>query len=512
MATDTGQPAQALADLYGGFVVGDMRLALPACSLVEVALAPMVLSLPCEQPAVIGGLPFRGAVVPVVELHLALGLEGAPPQRPCVLLVRDAGRLIGLAVDRPLGLFAPAPGTTLQRISHSEGHGAAWLAGSLAVPGEDAPLLLLSLASFLAEPGLPSAVEQEALQAPAEAGSEPDLALLVVDSQGVQLAIDAMAVQGTLPCPDLQHSPLARGHCRGVLEVQGGCMPVADLLAWVGLGRTQPGPGSKVLRIAVGGRLIGLLVDHVLEIIHVAGADLAPAPSCALSRAGLFAGVLARPGPQAATNGPQTCYVLDASALAADQELLALAELSAAQPVGAGAQGLDEAGPPADAGLLNAEMLVYDAGRPAATPLLQVEEILSFMASGNRLAGQAPLLGLVPHRGHGIPVFCLASLLGTPPAELGSQACVLVVPRPDGQRVGLAVPRLSCIERATWHTALRGAARQLGGLAQAARGGELALFGGSGGQPERMVQVMDLCALAGTLGHQGEQSQEVPIA
>ena len=157
-------------------------------------------------------------------------------------------------------------------------------------------------------------------------------------------------------------------------------------------------------------------------------------------------------------------------------------------------------------------MLVYEAGGAAATPLHQVEEILPAPGAGSGLPGQAPLLGLLPHRGQGLPVFCLTHLLGRAAPAAQAPACVLVVPRADGQRIGFAVPRLSFIERATWQTSLRGAARHLSGLDTAGQGGELALFRGSAGQPERMVQVVDLAALAGRLGQHQDRPKEVSVA
>lgn len=489
---------------FGGFAIGEMRLALPAAQLIAAWPLPELLSLPCELPAVIGGIAAFGAVVPVIELHRGLGLAGDPPRRACVLLVQESGRLLALAVDRPLGLHQPAEGAVRREISPVHACGASWLVGSIEVP--EGHLLLLSLAGLLNEPGLPSTVESERAASHGPTAEPPACSLIWFRSQGVTLAIDTQAVQDTVPAPELQASPLARGHCLGVLGAVGtggGGLPVVDLLGLLGLGRTTPGRHSKVLRLRMGDRLIGLLVDDVLDIGRVAARDLAALPACALHRADLFAGLLAWHDPGQRAGPALTCPVLDAQALVAEAELRDLAAVSAVMTAGPPASTMPEDG---------ADMLVYEAGGAAATPLRQVEEILPAPGAGSGLQGQAPLLGLLPHRGQGLPVFCLTHLLGRGAPAVRAPACVLVVPRADGQRIGFAVPGLSFIERATWQTSLRGAARQLSGLDTAGQGGELALFRGSAGQPERMVQVVDLAALAGRLGQHQDRPKEVSVA
>jgi chemotaxis-related protein WspB len=103
------------------FRAGELRLALPISAVVEVlprrALRPLALAPEC----VIGLLPFRGTLTPVVDLcRLLLGRECAPLRSSRIVVVALAGalgqRLIGLLAEDVLDLLpvgATIPGLRL---------------------------------------------------------------------------------------------------------------------------------------------------------------------------------------------------------------------------------------------------------------------------------------------------------------------------------------------------------------------------------------------------------------
>lgn len=89
-----------------GFVVGDVRYAVPIAAVKEIANPLEVVALPHAPHAVAGVADYRGVVVPVVDLRTRFGLTAAPNTRKTKWLVVDVGgRSIALIVDAVTDVF-----------------------------------------------------------------------------------------------------------------------------------------------------------------------------------------------------------------------------------------------------------------------------------------------------------------------------------------------------------------------------------------------------------------------
>lgn len=65
----------------------------------------------------------------------------------------------------------------------------------------------------------------------------------------------------------------------GVMNLRGSVIPIVDLAARLGLPMTEVGPRSVVVVVAIGNRIIGLLVEAVSEILSIAADDIQPNPT-----------------------------------------------------------------------------------------------------------------------------------------------------------------------------------------------------------------------------------------
>ena len=86
--------------------VGDRRIAIPARRIVEVARIAGHTPLPCEDPANLGVVVHRDALIPLVDLALRLGARRfAPVKLPglCVFVETEVGE-VAFPIDRVLGL------------------------------------------------------------------------------------------------------------------------------------------------------------------------------------------------------------------------------------------------------------------------------------------------------------------------------------------------------------------------------------------------------------------------
>jgi purine-binding chemotaxis protein CheW len=89
-----------------GFVVGDVRYAVPIGAVREIINPSRLTSLPHLPPAVAGVSDHRGEVIVIVDLRARFGLGPSPDQsRAKWVLLGVGGRSVGLIVDQVTEVF-----------------------------------------------------------------------------------------------------------------------------------------------------------------------------------------------------------------------------------------------------------------------------------------------------------------------------------------------------------------------------------------------------------------------
>lgn len=94
------------------------------------------------------------------------------------------------------------------------------------------------------------------------------------------LGVPIMAVReirAFTPATPLPHVPR---HVLGVINLRGAVLPVIDLSERLGWGQAQAGPRHVIVVVQIAGRMQGLLVDAVSDIVRLEG-ELQPAPDVA---------------------------------------------------------------------------------------------------------------------------------------------------------------------------------------------------------------------------------------
>lgn len=89
------------------FGLGNLLFAVPLPRVVEAATMGQVEAIPRSRPILLGAMPYRGGVLPVVSLASALGVKGAAGGK-LLLVVRLGEELLGFPVDRT-GEIVPFP-------------------------------------------------------------------------------------------------------------------------------------------------------------------------------------------------------------------------------------------------------------------------------------------------------------------------------------------------------------------------------------------------------------------
>src|SRR5262245_21592104 len=93
-----------------------------------------------------------------------------------------------------------------------------------------------------------------------------------------QYCVDIMSVREIRASNVITPLPSAPDYVRGVTNLRGVIVPIIDLRTRFGLGRTQPTQNDVVVIVAIAGKLKGLLVDGVSDILTVEEGDIAAIP------------------------------------------------------------------------------------------------------------------------------------------------------------------------------------------------------------------------------------------
>jgi purine-binding chemotaxis protein CheW len=91
-------------------------------------------------------------------------------------------------------------------------------------------------------------------------------------------AVDIVAVREIRRWSDTTPLPHVPEFVRGVINLRGVIVPIYDLKARFGRGQTEPTRTHVVIIVAVAGRMVGLLVDAVLDILSIQPEQLLAVP------------------------------------------------------------------------------------------------------------------------------------------------------------------------------------------------------------------------------------------
>ena len=96
-----------------------------------------------------------------------------------------------------------------------------------------------------------------------------------------EFCVDIMSVReirGWTPATPLPRAP---GYMKGVINLRGAVLPIIDLGARFGLRTSEPTARHVIMVAHIGGRMVGLLVDAVSDIIQLDDGAVQPTPDVA---------------------------------------------------------------------------------------------------------------------------------------------------------------------------------------------------------------------------------------
>jgi purine-binding chemotaxis protein CheW len=161
---------------------------------------------------------------------------------------------------------------------------------------------------------------ESAVAPPAGGAQRQEVQLACFRVGGELYALDIMGIREIIRPQKLTAIPKAPRFIEGVINLRGAVIPVADLRKRFDQSCSEESRKSRIIICSVSGRIVGLLVDEVLEVRRYSRHDVAPAPQFLKGpEAEFFLGVARR--------GDDLVMVLDLDRILSTDEQIALQRL-----------------------------------------------------------------------------------------------------------------------------------------------------------------------------------------
>lgn len=117
---------------------------------------------------------------------------------------------------------------------------------------------------------------QQLKQAEVSKIEEPIIQLVVISLDGELYGMRILAVREILKMPHITRLPCAPDYILGVISVRGEVHAVVDLKRFLRLGASRVTEHSRIILVESGDLAVGLLIDTMVDIIHIPETSLLP--------------------------------------------------------------------------------------------------------------------------------------------------------------------------------------------------------------------------------------------
>ncbi|MGQ0561761.1 MAG: chemotaxis protein CheW [Gemmatimonadota bacterium] len=275
------------------FLTEGERFGLPANVVEEVIDAPTVRHLAGMPPHVAGVVFHRGAWLPAIDAAPRLGLQPRAARAAALVVRRGAGRF-ALIADHVLGIREWTDTTDLGVVTTDLG---------LVTPVD--PNLL-----FRSDMNL----DEEVSYMPA---TSTTVSIVVFRMHGEEFGTDISNVIEVLEYREPVHVPRAPDFIDGVVQVRDTVLPIIDLRKRMEIPVAPPSADTRIIVVLIDEERVGLLVDSVLEVLHMSSDNVAQPPT-------FFRGLAAEYLQGLARVGERLVIVLRLERILTSQERIAL--------------------------------------------------------------------------------------------------------------------------------------------------------------------------------------------
>lgn len=278
------------------FRVVDQLYGLPLDDIREVTtLVGDIAVIPNAATAVVGLIPMRDGVLPLVSLAALLGLDGAPPagEGSRIIVVEHEGDLVGLVVDGmdvirrlPEDAIDPVP-TVLQR-----GRGDAQIEAIGRMADGGLLISILSPEKLFGHHAVTQAIGQNTGAKPVGTTREKEDTLeqfLIFQLGEENYGLPIGSVDEVVRVPnEVTRMPGAPSFVMGVINLRGKATPLIDQRSRFDTPAVAQTAKARAIIVTLGALQAGFVVDGVSEVKAISAAALSAAPEFSSDRTDVF--------------------------------------------------------------------------------------------------------------------------------------------------------------------------------------------------------------------------------
>jgi len=275
------------------FEIEDEEYAIDIMHVKEIIKVPNIMPLPKAPDYVIGVMSLRGQLLPVVDLRKKFNYPGASSASASsdsarIVVVEWNGVRTGLRVDsvsQVLRLEVSAIEPPPVIVGNLDGN---CLRGVGKLNGGKRLLMLLDMAAVMPSEALGRIHEgqtesqsmQETETKKAKIADEIQVVCFRVNNE--EYGFDIMRVQEIIRLREVTGLPQTKKFVEGIINLRGNVIPVVDMRKRFDMATSERNEQNRVVIVNVEGRITGLLVDAVTEVLRI-NKDQVEAPPAAVS-------------------------------------------------------------------------------------------------------------------------------------------------------------------------------------------------------------------------------------
>lgn len=281
------------------FMVGAQEFALELDAVREIVPAPeVVAAVPHSEALVLGVGSYRDALLPLLSLRGLLGIEGALPARPKVVVSRVGGALVGLVADQARAIVTldegrsdpPPPVLSARTGAESQ---------IKAIYREEGGRRLISILSpeqlfrddvmqrMISENAGAASTAEETVESDAQSRF---LAFRLGDDE-FALPVDNVIEVTRVPA-QITRVPKTPAFLEGVASFRGEMLPVIDQRRRFDMPVRENDETRRAVVVSSANHRAALIVDSVSEVLGVASEAIDPAPDLTGHQTRLVSGVI----------------------------------------------------------------------------------------------------------------------------------------------------------------------------------------------------------------------------
>ena len=281
------------------FDVAGQEYALDLQAVQEIVTAPDSLTqVPGSDDAVLGVMPYRETLLPLLSLRTLLGLPPGPLARNKVVVTAIGETIVGLVADgaRSLITVDPALVERAPPILSARTGGEAQIA-EIYRAGKARLISILVPDRLFREDIMQKLADNNrgmnSTTVPAGEARHQDLRFLAFKLNDSEFALPIEAIDEVARVPDqITRLPKTPKFLEGVVNLRGVVLPVVDQRRRFDMPTMEGTSGRRLVVVRTEQHRAGLIVDSVTEVLRCAPEAIKPAPDFTGEAAGLVRSVI----------------------------------------------------------------------------------------------------------------------------------------------------------------------------------------------------------------------------